>query len=96
MPQHVKIVGAPGYVEEFRAVLIPGLHEVPAVDDRGPVSVISTEAGELLVVPSRFVEFVPGPGVIFEGWPSGAGRVEGTVTGRDEDGNLIVTVEKSS
>lgn len=95
MPQHIKVVGAPGYPEEFRAVLIPGLHEVPQPGE-APVSVISTEAGELLAVPSDTVRFVEGPRVMFEGWPEGAQRVEGTVTGRDEDGNLIVTVEKSS
>lgn len=95
MPQHIKVVGAPGYPEEFRAVLIPGLHEVPQPGE-APVSVISTEAGELLAVPSDTVEFVEGPRVMFQGWPEGAQRVEGTVTGRDAEGNLIVTVEKSS
>lgn len=95
MPQHVKVVGAPGYPEEFRAVLIPGLHKVPQ-PGRNPVSVISTEAGELLAIESEFVELVEGPGVRFEGWPEGAQRVEGTVTGRDEDGTLVVTVEESS
>lgn len=58
MPQHVKVVGAPGYPEEFRAVLIPGLHEIPG---ESPVSVISTEAGEILAVPSESVQFVDSP-----------------------------------
>lgn len=58
MPQHVKVVGAPGYVEEFRAVLVPGLHKVPAVDGRGPLSVLCTEVGEYHVVPSANVQFV--------------------------------------
>lgn len=95
MPQHVKVVGAPGYPEEFRAVLIPGLHDIPSATGDS-VSVISTEAGEVLAVPSESVQFVEAPRVRFEGWPEGAQRVEGTVTGRDEDGNLIVTVESSS
>lgn len=93
MPQHVKVNYPPE--PEFRAVLIPGLHQVPSVDGP-PVSVISTEAGEILAVPSETVEFVKGPGVRYEGWPEGAHRVEGTVTGRDEDGTLVITVEGSS
>lgn len=54
MAQRVKIVGLPGYVEEFRAVIIPGLHRVPQPGEQ-PVTVISTEAGELLCVPSSTV-----------------------------------------
>lgn len=55
MAQRVKIVGAPGFTEEFRAVIIPGLHMVPQTGSREPVTVISTEAGELLCVPSSTV-----------------------------------------
>lgn len=62
MPQHVKVVGAPGFVEEFRAILIPGLHKIPAVDGRGELSVVTTEVGDIHVIPSKHVEltFVSG------------------------------------
>lgn len=95
MPQHVKVVGAPGYPEEFRAVLIPGLHDIPQPDGP-PVSVISTEAGEILAVPSESIRFVEAPRIRFEGWPEGAGQVQGRVTGIDAEGNYVVTVEGSS
>jgi hypothetical protein len=54
----VKVVGVPGYPDEFRATIIPGLHEVPQPGEE-PVTVISTEAGEILVVPSSSIEEVP-------------------------------------
>ena len=54
--RRVKVHGLPGYTEDFRAVVIPGLDRVPAVDDRGDLAVISTEAGELLAVPADSLE----------------------------------------
>lgn len=56
MARKVKVRKVPGFVDGFTATVIPGMDEVPAVDDRGPVAVISTEAGELLVVPSSALE----------------------------------------
>lgn len=54
MAQKVKIVGLAGYPEDFRAVIIPGLHRIPRPGDVDQ-SVISTEAGELMCVPSDAV-----------------------------------------
>jgi hypothetical protein len=58
MARRVKVNGVPGYTEAFRATVIPGLDRVPGVDGRGDLAVISTEAGELLVVPSDSLEDV--------------------------------------
>lgn len=56
MAQYVKITGAPGFVDGFIATLIPGLHEIPSTSPaEGPVTIISTSAGEVLAVPSVFV-----------------------------------------
>ena len=58
MAQYVKITGAPGFVDEFTATLIPGLHGIPsAVAGDETITIISTSAGEVLAVPSQFVEF---------------------------------------
>lgn len=56
----VEIIGAPGFVDRFKAVLVPGLHEVSFAGDVEPVSVITTQAGELLAVPSKYVHPVNG------------------------------------
>lgn len=58
MAQKVQIVGAPGFVNKFRATLVPDMHEIQAGPGCPVVSIISTEAGELLAVPSDSVEFV--------------------------------------
>lgn len=56
MAQPVIVTPHAGYPEQFRATLIPGLHKISS---RGElVSVVSTEAGEVLAVPSRNV-FTP-------------------------------------
>lgn len=52
---NVEIVGAPGFVDRFRARLIPGLDHVPAVDGRGDLAVITTEVGDIHVVPASTV-----------------------------------------
>lgn len=51
------IVEHKGFPQRFKATLIPGLHKVdqPGED---PVTVISTEAGDVIAVPSRYV-FTP-------------------------------------
>lgn len=54
--RRVKVRGLPGYTNEFQAVVVPGLDRVPAVDDRGDLAIISTEAGELLAVPADSLE----------------------------------------
>jgi hypothetical protein len=61
MAQRVEINGQPGYADGFKAVLIPGLHEVVYVDDAEPKSVIVTEAGDILAVDSKNVTFVDSP-----------------------------------
>lgn len=55
MPNEVVIAGHPGFVDEFRASLIPGLHNFTTPAEKEPVTVICTEAGEPLVVRSRYV-----------------------------------------
>jgi hypothetical protein len=55
----VNVVGAPGFPEPFRATLIPGLDAVQLAGEKEPYAVVSTEAGELLAVPSRCVEELP-------------------------------------
>lgn len=52
MAQSVVLFGHVGYADGFKATLIPGLHKIPS-DSGGDVSVISTEAGEVLAVKSR-------------------------------------------
>lgn len=58
MARKVKVVGVAGYPEGFRAVVIPGLDRVKNVREDEVVAVISTEAGELLVVPADSLEDV--------------------------------------
>lgn len=55
MARKVEIVGAPGFVDRFPATVIPGLERVNGFGDRGDLTVVSTAAGELLVVPSSTV-----------------------------------------
>ncbi len=57
MARRVKVVGAAGYPEAFSAVVIPGLDRV-ARPGKADVAVISTEAGEILVVPADSLEDV--------------------------------------
>lgn len=56
MAQQVIVTPHSGHPERFRATLIPGLHKISSRDEA--VSVVSTEAGEVLAVPSRNV-FTP-------------------------------------
>jgi hypothetical protein len=59
--QFVKVTGAPGF-EDFQAQLILGLHEIKAVDSRGPLSVVFTPEEGVLgihVIPSEFVTLLP-------------------------------------
>lgn len=49
-----QLVGCPGYEDGYRCTVIPGLHEIPRPGGE-PVTVISTEAGDLLCVPSHYV-----------------------------------------
>lgn len=61
MPQYVEVHMAPELPEFFRAVLIPGLHEVPQGDGVS-LSVVAGEDGQPVAVPSecvRFMEEVP-------------------------------------
>lgn len=58
MAQQVVVFKHPGFTDRFRAILIPGLHKVSSPPGAEPVSVISTEAGEVLAVQSRHV-FTP-------------------------------------
>ena len=58
MAQQVIVFKLPGYVDRFRATLIPGLHRIVSARGAEPVSVVSTEAGEVLAVESRHV-FTP-------------------------------------
>lgn len=59
MAQHVVVHKLPGYTDEFKAVVIPGLHKIPTPGSPDRlVTVISTEAGELLAVESRHI-FTP-------------------------------------
>ena len=57
MAQHVVVTEHAGHPERFRATLIPGLHRIPSAAGTEQ-SVVSTEAGEVLAVPSRNV-FTP-------------------------------------
>lgn len=56
MALHVIVTPHTGHPEQFRATLIPGLHKISSRSE--VVSVVSTEAGEVLAVPSRNV-FTP-------------------------------------
>ena len=58
MGQQVIIADHPGYVERYKATVIPGLHEIQCAQDVEPSTVVTTEAGEILVVRSRHV-FTP-------------------------------------
>lgn len=60
MAREVEIIGAPGYVDRFRAFVVPGLDRVPAVDDRGDLAVLYTEVGDYHVVPASTVHDVEG------------------------------------
>lgn len=57
MAQQVIVANHPGYVDRYKATLIPGLHKVEQPGEE-PVSVISTESGETLAVRSRHL-FTP-------------------------------------
>lgn len=56
MAQPVVVTPHAGHPEQFKATLIPGLHKISSHGEA--VSVVSTEAGEVLAVPSRNV-FTP-------------------------------------
>jgi transcription antitermination factor NusG len=74
----VEINGAPGFVDQFKATLIPGLHKVEATYGM-PVSIVSTEAGETLAIESKYVRIVPQAGdriIILSG---GFAGLEGTI-----------------
>lgn len=58
MANEVTVVGAPGYVEHFKAKVIPGLGNIPARGSRGNLAVITWGDGELAAVPANCV--VPG------------------------------------
>jgi hypothetical protein len=58
MAPQVVVFKHPGFVDRFKATLIPGLHKISSAPDVDPVSVVSTEAGEVLAVQSRHV-FTP-------------------------------------
>ena len=47
--------GAPG-LEDFEAVVVPGLGDCPAIDDRGPLAVVTNLAGDPFVVPVKYLE----------------------------------------
>lgn len=57
MAQEVEIIGAPGFVDRFRAAVIPGLDWIERAGEE-PVTVIVTEVGEILVVPAGSVHDV--------------------------------------
>lgn len=79
--QYVEINNAPGYVDRFEAILIPGLHEFRVADDQEPVSVVTTEVDDIHVVPSRCVRFTdwrPARAYRRE-WAAKAGRPESEV-----------------
>ncbi len=46
----VTVSGARGYVDRFTAELM--LDHYPAVDDRGDLSIVRAESGEIFVIPS--------------------------------------------
>lgn len=57
MSQKIILVDHPGYVARYEGRLVPGLHRA-GTDNNEPVSVISTEAGDVLAVKSRHL-FTP-------------------------------------
>lgn len=62
MAQHVEVNGAPGFVDHFKAVLIPGLDHLKNIRNHAEeVAVVLTEAGDLHVVPSSTVTHVDSP-----------------------------------
>lgn len=69
----VVVYKARGYVDRYLAKVIPGLHRFPAVDGRGDLTVLTTEAGDILVVPSRNV-FTPEGLRYAEEWSTKTGR----------------------
>lgn len=46
----VTVTGARGYADRFTARLL--LDRYPAVDDRGDLSIVQAESGEIFVIPS--------------------------------------------
>lgn len=54
MSQKIVVVDHAGYIPRYHAELVPGLHRAGTDDDQ-PVSVIITEAGDILAVKSRHV-----------------------------------------
>lgn len=58
MARKVLVRGVPGYTDEFRATVIPGMDDLPAVDDRGPLAIICTEVDDLHVVPAACLKDV--------------------------------------
>lgn len=57
MNQKIILVDHPGYTSRYEGFLIPGLHRA-GTDNDEPVSVIGTEAGDVLAVKSRHL-FTP-------------------------------------
>lgn len=50
-------VNAPG-MEPFTGRVIPGLGDLPARDDRGPLAIVADQEGDLYVVPACCVKAV--------------------------------------
>lgn len=73
MAQQVVVTPHAGQPERFRATLIPGLHKVSSPPGAEPVSVVSTEAGEVLAVQSRHV-FTPEGLAYAEEWATLQGK----------------------
>lgn len=71
MAQQIVVTPHAGQPERFRATLIPGLHKISSRDE--VVSVVSTEAGEVLAVPSRNV-FTPEGLAYAEEWATLQGK----------------------
>ena len=60
MSDKVKVSGAPGYAD-FQATVIPGLDRVRYCETGEYMSVVSTQEGELLAIPSRCVTPIDAP-----------------------------------
>ena len=54
MTENVIVEGAPGF-RPFLGVLVPGLHSMPGVDTRGPLSIVTYDDG----TPHGFPALVP-------------------------------------
>jgi len=50
-----EINGLAGYPDGYKVTVIPGLHGIESTYEDEFVTVASTQAGELLVVPSKYV-----------------------------------------